>query len=93
VLWATLRNRGLDGLKFRRQHPIGRFIADFCCLERRLIVEIDGPIHDAMVEQDTERTLILGAKRYKVIRFRNEEVFDDLETVLRRIKNAVNSPS
>jgi very-short-patch-repair endonuclease len=88
VLWSALRNRRLFGLKFRRQHPIGPFVADFCCHERRLIVELDGPVHDSTVEQDAERSLYLGARTFRVIRFRNEQVFQDLEEVLRKIQEA-----
>ena len=52
LLWQTLRNRRLNGLKFRRQHPIDTYIADFCCLEKRLIIEVDGDYHLYTVEED-----------------------------------------
>jgi very-short-patch-repair endonuclease len=91
VLWFYLRNRRLGGLKFRRQHPIGPFIADFCCYERRLIVELDGSVHDLTIEQDIERSHYLNARSFEVIRFRNAEVFEDLGNVLRRIEEAAGS--
>jgi very-short-patch-repair endonuclease len=84
-LWSILRNRSVHGLKFRRQHPIGPFVADFCCTEYRLIVELDGKIHEETVEQDEERTRLLAASGYHVIRFRNDEVLGSSEDVLVRI--------
>ena len=69
-LWNALRGRKLGGLKFRRQHPVGRFILDFFCAEYRLVVEVDGEIHATQIEHDTERTRLLGEFGYRVIRFR-----------------------
>jgi very-short-patch-repair endonuclease len=91
VLWKALRNRAL-GFKFRRQHPAGRFILDFWCADRRLAIELDGPIHDLQTERDAERTAVLEAHGYRVIRFRNEEVLHDLPGVLLRIKTALDEP-
>jgi len=65
---------------------------DFCCHEHRLVVELDGPVHDSSVEQDAERSLFLGARSFKVIRFQNEEVFQDLGEVLRKIEEAAFTP-
>jgi very-short-patch-repair endonuclease len=84
-LWRILRDRRLHGLKFRRQHPIGPFVADFCCPMSRLVVELDGEVHEAMIEQDEERTRLLAASGYRVIRFRNDEVLNNSNDVLRRI--------
>ncbi len=84
-LWARLRNRQLGGLKFRRQHPVGPFIADFYCAEHRLVVEIDGDIHDLRIEQDQERTWQFEKYGYNVIRFPNGQVEQDLESVLASI--------
>lgn len=86
VLWDALRNRGLVGLKFRRQHPIGPLVADFCCQDLRLVVEVDGGIHKTQREHDTEREALLGAAGYRVVRVRNEEVMDALPAVLDRIR-------
>lgn len=78
-------------MKFRRQHPIGWFVADFWCPECRLIVEIDGSVHDETVEDDANRTRTLEEAGYTVIRCRNEEVFNDLASVLERILAAAQS--
>ncbi len=89
ALWKHLRNRSLGGAKFRRQHPIGPFIADFCCVEARLIVEIDGGQHDEQVKQDGRRPAFMTAQGYRVIRFWNNEVLQSLEGVLQRIEAEV----
>ena len=68
-LWHFLRNRRLGGYKFRRQHPIGPYITDFCCEEERLIVEVDGSQHTTQAKQDAKRTSYLEAKGYRVLRF------------------------
>lgn len=83
LLWARLRNRQLYGAKFRRQVPIGRFIADFLCFEARLIVEADGGHHS--VEADAERTAFLEAQGFTVIRFWNHEVLGNIDGVLETI--------
>ena len=89
ILWKHLRNNQLNGLKFRRQHPLDIFIADFYCHQERLVVELDGGIHDEsdQREYDEGRTFELKGKGYKILRFRNEEVINDIEDVLSRIKN------
>ena len=87
-LWERLRNRRLKGLKFRRQHPLGPYIADFYCAAHRLVVELDGGIHEQQREEDARRTAYFEAYGYKVLRFRNEEVEEDIEGVLRRIAEA-----
>lgn len=86
ALWEALRDRRLAGLKFRLQHGIGPFVLDFFCAECALVIELDGAIHDSQVEQDTYRTEHLAQYGYRVIRFRNEEVFSDLDSVLERIR-------
>jgi len=88
VLWEALRGRKLNGLKFRRQHPIGPFVADFCCAERRLIVELDGEIHTTQQDCDAEREALLHQAGYSVIRFANEQVLHDLPAVLDAIHHA-----
>jgi len=82
LLWARLRRRQLNGLKFRRQHPLGRFIADFCCPVRKLVIELDGPIHVRQVERDAARTQTFEAYGYRVLRFSNVRVETDIESVL-----------
>ena len=86
LLWGELRNKKLLGCKFRVQHPLGRFILDFCCPSRRLVVELDGKSHEDRREQDAERTQVLEAHGYKVLRFENEQVLQQLEFVLERIE-------
>ncbi len=80
-LRACLRNRRVAGLKFRRQHSIGRYIVDFYCAACRLVVEIDGGSHAYAVAHDRERTAWLNERAYGVIRFRNGDVFENLERV------------
>jgi len=82
ALWQRLRAKRLDGLKFRRQHPLGPFIADFYCAAHRLVVEIDGGIHETQAERDQARTEQFEAYGYRVIRFSNEQVKQDIEAVL-----------
>lgn len=88
VLWACLRNRRLAGLKFRRQHPIGPYVVDYYCAEARLVVEVDGSVHDdeAQRARDADRTAELEARGYRVIRFRNAEVAGHLGDVLQAIE-------
>ena len=83
ALWAELRSRRLGGLKFKRQWTIGRYVADFCCLERRLIVEADGGQHSE--ERDAARTAFLQSEGYRVLRFWNNEVIENMDGVLQRI--------
>jgi very-short-patch-repair endonuclease len=85
LLWAVLRGSQLNGLKFRRQHPIGPYFADFACVSRRLVIEIDGGYHDAVGEADLNREAYLHAHGWKVIRFSTEEVENDVELVARAI--------
>jgi len=93
LLWERLRNRQLGGLKFRRQHPLGPFITDFYCAEKRLVVEIDGDIHDLQKEQDEQRTRQFEEFGYRVIRFRNEEIEANISLVVKKIFEACQSPS
>ncbi|MEI6191258.1 MAG: endonuclease domain-containing protein [bacterium] len=85
VLWQQIRNSKL-GLKFRRQHSIGNFIADFYCPAKKLIIEIDGKQHLHNKEKDNERSNYLESLGYKIIRFWNEEVSKDINGVIEKIK-------
>ncbi|HVG07612.1 MAG TPA: endonuclease domain-containing protein [Thermoanaerobaculia bacterium] len=91
AMWGLLREHRLEGLKFRRQYPIGIFIVDFCCCERRLVVELDGEVHDTSSQQawDENRDIYLQQRGFKVLRFRNEAVFNDPDSILQRIHEAV----
>lgn len=87
-LWKKLRNHGFEGLKFRRQHPIGRFIVDFYCHEKRLVIEVDGNIHDLLEvkERDEGREEELKNFGLTVIRFTNDEIEKNIEDVLSKLK-------
>jgi very-short-patch-repair endonuclease len=84
-LWVRLRRRQLDGCRFRRQAPIGPFIVDFVCLERHLIVELDGGQHADQQTSDARRTRFLEIEGYHLIRFWNHEVLRDTDAVVERI--------
>ena len=84
--WNAVRDRKLLGLKFRRQQIIDGFIADFYCNELRLIVEIDGGIHETQKDYDTLRDQIIGRNEIAVIRFSNDEVISHFDIVASRIK-------
>lgn len=79
-LWQELRGRRLDKIKFRRQVPVGRFVADFVCAEARLIIEIDGSQH-ADSPHDQKRDAELKARGFRVLRFWNDDVLKDLDAV------------
>lgn len=87
LLWAELRNRRLKGLKFRRQHPLDKFIVDFYCNEKKLVVELDGAVHDEKINKDYDeaRTALLAGLNVFVLRFRNEEVINNMKEVLKKI--------
>ena len=88
ALWEQLRAKKLEEFKFRRLHIIGDFIVDFVCLEKRLIIEVDGKYHDQpeLIIADKQRTAILNELGYKVIRYKNEEVLGDIEGVVKKIR-------
>ena len=90
-LWSALRNRQLEGAKFRRQQPIGPFIADFVCQERRLIVEADGGQHSNNAS-DGRRTAFLESKGYRVLRFWNNDILGHLDRVAEVIATALLTP-
>jgi very-short-patch-repair endonuclease len=83
-LWHRLRGKQIDGARFRRQHPIGPYIVDFVCLERRLIVEVDGGQHTdgAHMARDARRDQWLQAEGYRVVRVPTTEVYDNIAAVL-----------
>src|SRR5580765_4240901 len=91
VLWECLRGR-FPGVRFRRQHTIGRFIVDFFCWKHHLAVEVDGPIHDLNREYDVKRDQFLECQGLRVLRFSNDEVMTSLESVLTRIGEAIGHP-
>ncbi|HEX3182527.1 MAG TPA: DUF559 domain-containing protein [Beijerinckiaceae bacterium] len=93
-LWEALRNRELARHKFVRQQPIGPYFADFCCRERKLIIEVDGATHstDAELARDAKRTRFFESQNYRVIRFNNAEVYADLESITKTILAALGEP-
>jgi very-short-patch-repair endonuclease len=92
-LWSRLRSRQLRSFKFRRQHPIGPFITDFCCFKRRLVVELDGGQHANRTADDQKRTAFLVARGYRVLRFWDNEVMENIDGVLQRIVEVLGEPS
>jgi len=94
ILWTALRGGRLGGLKFRRQHPMGRFVLDFYCPELRLAVEVDGEIYETLQAADAERRTILESMGIRFVRLAASLVEDDLASALDRIENAsVSHPS
>lgn len=89
ALWACLRGGRLNGHKFSRQMPIGPYFADFLCRASRLVVELDGISHDGRIAFDQARDAFLANDGYQVIRFSNQEVFDNLEGVVAAISQAL----
>ncbi|MCK5400115.1 MAG: endonuclease domain-containing protein [Flavobacteriaceae bacterium] len=88
LLWKALRKSQLEDRKFRRQQSIENFIVDFCCPTEKLIVEVDGEVHNNFInnEYDFKRTELLNKLGYKIIRFTNEDIYKSLELVLEAIK-------
>jgi very-short-patch-repair endonuclease len=86
-LWKQLSKSQLEGRKFRRQHSITKFVVDFYCASERLIIELDGKVHQnfSTAEYDQKRTAYLNRMGYSVIRFENKMVFDNLPSVLQEI--------
>jgi adenine-specific DNA-methyltransferase len=89
TLWQQLRLRQLGGYKFCRQQPLGPYIVDFVCLEKRLIVEVDGGKHSEQAEYDTGRTAWLEAQGFRVLRFWNHEVLQNIDAVKEVIAKAL----
>jgi very-short-patch-repair endonuclease len=85
LLWSVLRGRRLRGLKFRRQEVIGHYVVDFCCREKRLIIELDGMSHDEKTQKDRQRDEELKRLGYRIFRLMNWDVNEDLEAVARGI--------
>ena len=91
-LWNLLKNRQFHNLKFKRQQPIGDYIVDFICKEAKIIIEIDGGQHNEPenIEYDKTRTEYLNNLGYKVIRFWNNEIYENIEGVVLRLKEEIN---
>ena len=92
-LWNVLRNRELSGFKFRRQHEIGPYVVDFCCSEKKFIIEVDGGHHMEQISKDQQRTDYLNQLGYQVLRFWDHEVLEELDSVLESIRiHLMNDP-
>ncbi len=88
ILWFHLRNRKVEGLKFKRQHPIGRFVVDFVCTDKKLVIEVDGATHmsEEAIRRDRNRQNWLEENGYVVMRFWGDEVKNEIVSVLERIR-------
>ena len=91
-LWSRLRKRQLLGIQFRRQYPVGPYIADFASTERMLIIELDGGQHAAQATYDRTRDDFIRRQGFRVLRYWNNQVFEELETVLEDIRIYLDSP-
>ncbi len=89
ALWKVLRGRQLEGLKFRRQHPFGNYILDFVCLEIMLVIEVDGGQHTENMEYDAQRTEELQKTGFHVLRFWNNQVLQEMESVKEKLWECV----
>ena len=91
-LWKYLRNKQLNGLRFRQQHGFGPYIMDFYCPSIRLCIELDGEVHNTIEQQrkDADRTVFLNQNRIHVLRLKNEEVEMDIQGTLEKIKQFIN---
>jgi very-short-patch-repair endonuclease len=91
ILWSRLRHNAVYGRRFRRQHPVGPYIADFACLPMRLIVEVDGATHGSEAERqyDHRRDAYLYQRGWRVLRFWNTDIYENLDSVIDRISDAV----
>lgn len=89
TLWTHLRNRQIANAKFRRQIPVDRYIVDFICEQRKVIIEIDGGQHQQQIAHDQQRTAALEAYGYIVLRYWNNEVLSNVEGVLQEIEDAL----
>lgn len=97
VLWRHIRVRQVGDHKFRRQQPLGPYIVDFACLEKRLIIELDGGQHSSQTTYDSQRTAWLKSQGFQILRFWNNQVFEEIEAVKEVIRetleSAENTPS
>ncbi|MHB8092509.1 MAG: endonuclease domain-containing protein [Syntrophales bacterium] len=92
LLWQRLKAKQLKGLKFRRQEQIGRFIADFVCYEKSIIIEADGGQHALEKEKDAERTQWLNSQGFTVLRFWNNEILTNIDGVMEAIRMQCETP-
>jgi very-short-patch-repair endonuclease len=93
LLWERLRKRQVDNYYFRRQHPLSNYIADFYCHSQKLIIEVDGNIHNSpeAIEYDKSREYVLKEFGYTIIRINNSEIFEDIDSVIKKIAEVLKS--
>ncbi|MCF8880545.1 DUF559 domain-containing protein [Hyphobacterium sp. SN044] len=91
ILWAQLQKRQLKGWHFRRQHPVGHFIADFACAKAKLVIEVDGATHgsDRELTRDEKRTAFLESRGWRILRVWNNDIYDNLDGVMDAIGAAL----
>ena len=92
LLWLALRNGQIGGMKFRRQHPVGPYVADFYCHSAKLVVEVDGMSHEEKIAKDMAKSKYLELQGLRVLRVTNEDVMRDLDAVTREIARLCNVP-
>lgn len=92
VLWRVIKEKQLDDVHFRRQHAIGPYIVDFCAPRRKLVIELDGVQHLDQHDYDEERTKFLQSRGYTVLRLWNHEVMSDIDAVLMKIRETLDTP-
>ncbi len=90
IIWQNLRAKRLNNIKFRRQVPIGKYIVDFINLDKKLVIELDGSQHLDAIQYDNNRTEYLTNSGYKVVRFNNNDIINNLESVLNKIVEEYN---
>ena len=95
VLWTFLRKRALKGFKFRRQHPIGPYIADFACISERLVIEVDGATHRTAeeLEHDAFRTAYMEKRGWRIVRITDLDVFENMDGVWRTVAHRLPPPA
>lgn len=86
ILWDRIKEKKLDGYKFRRQHPVHRYILDFYCHEKRFAIEVDGDIHKERKDYDEYRDLFLQSAGIRTVRVTNKEILDDIDMAIEKIK-------
>jgi very-short-patch-repair endonuclease len=89
LIWGHLRNRNLEGIKFRRQQPLGPYIVDFVSIEKKLVIELDGGQHSTNKAFDEDRDHFINSEGYRVLRFWNNELLQNTEGVLERIRQEI----
>jgi very-short-patch-repair endonuclease len=93
IVWQKLRSKQLNGWKFKRQQPLGRYIVDFVCFDKKLIIEIDGGHHATQRDADRQRELWLQSEGFEVVRFWNNDIFENIDGVLETIMKKLSTPS